>query len=277
MADEAFEGEPLAGLRIAIPETRQLDVLAQMLERRGGETWRCPLVSILDTPDQAAVRAWLERFNAGEMDDLILLTGEGLRRLAAAAEREGCHDDFVAALARVRLITRGPKPVNVLRELGLKNDLTADKATTDGVIATLHEHNLDGRTVGVQLYGEEPNEKLTGFLQQQGANVFRVAPYVYADESNRGQVAALAEGLVRGDLDAIAFTSQAQVKRLMEVAEGIGMQPAVVEAMNRLLVVAVGPIVADRLAQYSIGVDVMPEEAWFMKPMMRALIDRLAA
>lgn len=277
MADEAFEGEPLAGLRIAIPETRQLDVLAQMLERRGGETWRCPLVSILDTPDQAAVRAWLERFNAGEMDDLILLTGEGLRRLAAAAEREGCHDDFVAALARVRLITRGPKPVNVLRELGLKNDLTADKATTDGVIATLHEHNLDGRTVGVQLYGEEPNEKLTGFLQQQGANVFRVAPYVYADESNRGLVAALAEGLVRGDLDAIAFTSQAQVKRLMEVAEGIGMQPAVVEAMNRLLVVAVGPIVADRLAQYSIGVDVMPEEAWFMKPMMRALIDRLAA
>lgn len=277
MADEAVEGEPLAGLRIALPETRQLDVLAQMLERRGAETWRCPLVSILDTPDQAPVRAWLERFNAGAMDDLILLTGEGLRRLSAAAEREGCHDDFVAALGRTRLITRGPKPVNALRELGLKNDLTADEATTDGVMATLREHDLNGRTVGVQLYGEEPNEKLTGFLQQQGASVDTVAPYVYADESNRGQVAELAEGLVRGDLDAIAFTSQAQVKRLMDVAEGIGMQPAVIEALNRLLVVAVGPIVADKLAQYSVGVDVMPEESWFMKPMVRALIDRLAA
>ncbi|MGM0451193.1 MAG: uroporphyrinogen-III synthase [Pseudomonadota bacterium] len=277
MVDEAVEGEPLAGLRIALPETRQLDVLAQMVERRGAETWRCPLVSILDTPDQGPVRAWLERFNAGSMDDLILLTGEGLRRLSAAAEREGCHDDFVAALGRTRLITRGPKPVNALRELGLKNDLTAEKATTDGVMATLREHELDGRTVGVQLYGEEPNKRLTDFLEQKGASVDRVAPYIYADESNRGQVAALAEGLVRGDLDAIAFTSQAQVKRLMEVAEGIGMQPAVIEALNQLLVVAVGPIVADKLAQYSVGVDVMPEESWFMKPMVRALIDRLAA
>ncbi len=277
MADEAVEGQPLAGLRIALPETRQLDVLAQMVERRGAETWRCPLVSILDTPDQAAVRAWLGRFNAGAMDDLILLTGEGLRRLSAAAEREGCHDDFVAALERARLITRGPKPVNALRELGLKNDLTADKATTEGVIATLREHDLSGRTVGVQLYGEEPNETLTGFLEQQGASVDTVAPYVYADESNREQVAALAEGLVRGELDAIAFTSQAQVTRLMDVAEGMGTGAAVVEAMNRILVVAVGPVVADRLAHYSVGVDVMPEESWFMKPMVRALIDRLAA
>ncbi len=104
-----------------------------------------------------------------------------------------------------------------------------------------------------------------------------MAPYVYADESNREQVAALAEGLVRGELDAIAFTSQAQVTRLMDVAEGMGTGAAVVEAMNRILVVAVGPVVADRLAHYSVGVDVMPEESWFMKPMVRALIDRLAA
>lgn len=277
MADEAVEGEPLAGLRIAIPETRQLDVLAQMVERRGAETWRCPLVSILDAPDQAPVRAWLERFNAGRMDDLILLTGEGLRRLAAAAEREGCHEAFVAALERARIITRGPKPVNALRELGLKNDLTASEATTDGVIATLREHDLSGRTLGVQLYGEEPNDKLTGFLQQQGATVDTVAPYVYADESNREQVAALCEGLVRGDLDAIAFTSQPQIKRLMSVADSMGIQDAVAEALNRILVVAVGPVVADRLAQYSVGVDVMPEESWFMKPMVRALIERLTA
>lgn len=277
MTDEVLEGEPLAGLRIAIPETRQLDVLAQMLERRGATTWRCPLVSILDTPDQDSVRAWLARFNAGAMDDLILLTGEGLRRLSAAAERAGCHEAFVEALQRVTKITRGPKPVNALRELSLKNDLTADKATTEGVMATLSGCDLHGHTVGVQLYGEEPNDKLADFLQQQGANVDTVAPYVYADESNREQVAALVEGLVRGDLGAIAFTSQAQVKRLMDVAAANGMKPAVIEALNRFQVVAVGPVVADKLAQYSVGVDVMPEESWFMKPMVRALIDRLSA
>ncbi|MEQ6885759.1 uroporphyrinogen-III synthase [Salicola sp. Rm-C-2C1-2] len=277
MTDEVLEGEPLAGLRIAIPETRQLDVLAQMLERRGATTWRCPLVSILDTPDQDSVRAWLERFNAGAMDDLILLTGEGLRRLSAAAEREGGYEAFVTALQRVTKITRGPKPVNALRELGLKNDLTAHKATTEGVMATLSECDLHGHTVGVQLYGEEPNQKLVDFLRQQGANVDAVAPYVYADESNREQVAALVEGLVHGNLDAIAFTSQAQVKRLMSVAQAMGQQDETVAALRRILLVSVGPVVTDQLADHGIEPDVMPEESWFMKPMVRALIDRLSA
>ncbi|XOZ32576.1 uroporphyrinogen-III synthase [Halomonadaceae bacterium KBTZ08] len=277
MTDDVLEGEPLAGLSIAIPETRQLDVLAQMVERRGAETWRCPLVSILDTPDQQAVRAWLERFNTGGMDDLILLTGEGLRRLAAAAEREGCHAAFVAALENVRKVTRGPKPVNALRELGLKNDLTASEATTEGVIAVLQEQDLGGRSVGVQLYGEEPNHRLQDFLRASGAHVDPVAPYVYADESNREAVARLVEGLTGGNLDAIAFTSQAQVKRLMSVAQGMAQQDEVVQALKRLLVVSVGPVVTDQLAQYGLEPDVMPEESWFMKPMVRALIDRLAA
>lgn len=277
MADDVLEGEPLSGLRIAIPETRQLDVLAQMVERRGAETWRCPLVSILDTPDQQAVRDWLERFNAGAMDDLVLLTGEGLRRLAAVAEREGCYSTFVAALEGVRTITRGPKPVNALRELGLKNDMTASEATTEGVIEALRAQDLGGRTVGVQLYGEEPNHRLQDFLRATGAHVDPVAPYVYADESNREAVASLVTGLTEGKLDAIAFTSQAQVKRLMNVARGMGQEDGVVRALERVLLVSVGPVVTDQLAQYGLEPDVMPEDSWFMKPMVRALIEQLAA
>jgi hypothetical protein len=53
-----------------------------------------------------------------ECDDLILYTGEGVRRLVGFAERAGLRDDFVAALGRVKKITRGPKPVRALREIG---------------------------------------------------------------------------------------------------------------------------------------------------------------
>jgi len=50
----------LIGRRIIVPETRELDVLAQMLERHGAVTIRCPLVAIHHTPDP--VVAWLRRF-----------------------------------------------------------------------------------------------------------------------------------------------------------------------------------------------------------------------
>lgn len=270
-----IESQPLAGLRIAIPETRQLDVLADMLERRGAESWRCPLVSILDTPDEGPVREWLARFNAGDMDDLILLTGEGLRRLTAFAERDGCRDDFVQALSRVRKLTRGPKPNNALRELGLSTDMAANAPTTEGVIDTLTSLDLSGRRVGVQLYGEEPNHKLQSFLQDQGAVADVVAPYVYATESDDGAVQDLIRGLLGGELDAMAFTSQPQVRRLLKVAQAMDVEAELIRALEGITVIAVGPVVAERLQQAGIGVDVMPETSYFMKPMVRALMAKV--
>ncbi|MEE8290886.1 MAG: uroporphyrinogen-III synthase, partial [Candidatus Tectomicrobia bacterium] len=53
---------PLANRTVAIPETRQLDLLAEMLEQRGAVVIRCPLVAILDAPDPEPIEAWLKVF-----------------------------------------------------------------------------------------------------------------------------------------------------------------------------------------------------------------------
>ena len=110
----------LAGRRIIIPETREASIFAGMLRERGAEAVLCPLVAIKDLPDPGPAEACgLTRFVARPPDDLILLTGEGLRRLAALADRIKLRPNFVAALAQPRKIARGPKPVRALRELGL--------------------------------------------------------------------------------------------------------------------------------------------------------------
>lgn len=161
------ETQPLAGCYIALPESRELDLFADMLVTRGASVLRCPLVSIHDAPDQQAIVRWLESFVKEPWDDLILLTGEGLRRLLGTAERAGgsLREDFIAKLAQVRKLTRGPKPGTALRSVGLKSDLVALEPTTDGVIRTLQGENLEGRRVAVQLYGTEPNVPLTDFLR----------------------------------------------------------------------------------------------------------------
>ena len=108
--------ETLQGKRIALAEARELDLLAGMLEREGASVVRCPLVAINDAPDAAPIEAWLGRIIAGKCDDVIFYTGEGMRRLVGFADRAGLKADFIAALKRVRKITRGPKPVKALRE-----------------------------------------------------------------------------------------------------------------------------------------------------------------
>src|SRR5262249_54028314 len=143
---------PLAGRRIALAEGRQLEELAQMLEKEGAVVVRCPLVSILDAPDPVPVVAWLRELAADRFGYVILLTGEGLRRLLGFAERAGMRDAVVAALARTKLVTRGPKPGRALKEIGLAPSKIAGAPTTDGVIETLRGEPLRGQVVGVQLY-----------------------------------------------------------------------------------------------------------------------------
>lgn len=267
--------DKLTGRRIALPETRELDLFADMLERRGAVTLRCPLISILDAPDEKPVLAWLGRCIAGDFDDLILLTGEGLRRLLGFAERAGLRDGFVQSLGRLRKITRGPKPARALRAIGLKPDLAASEPTTDGIIHDLAQMDLKERRFGVQLYGTEPNLKLVEFLGQAGAIVSCVAPYVYADAADDLRVRELIGQLGEGQVDAIAFTSQPQVRRLFEVARAAGQEPLLRQGFERTAVAAVGPVVADVLRETGVRVDLMPADSYFLKPLVNELAAKL--
>ena len=263
-------GAPLAGRTIAIPETRELEVFASMLERRGARVLRCPLVAIRDAPDPHPVLEWCRRFAAGgQFDDLILLTGEGLRRLLGCIERHepALREPFIAELGRVRKITRGPKPARALRELGLKPDIAAGIPTTEGIIASLRPHPLGDRRVGVQLYGAEPNLLLVEFLEAAGARVSTVAPYVYADQADDDAVRGLIERLAAGEIDAIAFTSMQQVARLFSFGEA----NTVKRALAATRVAAVGPVVAEELERHGVSVHVVPAESFFLKPLTTAL------
>ena len=267
----SVETQTLAGKTIAVPETRELDLFAALLERRGAQVLRCPLVAIRDAADPAPVLNFLRRFAAGACDDLILLTGEGLRRLLACLEKHepALLPAFLMQLARVRKITRGPKPARALRELGLKPDIAADIPTTAGIIAVLEPiaASLVGRSCAVQLYGNEPNLPLREFLEGCGAAVITVAPYSYADSADDAAVLALLGTLERGAIDAIAFTSTPQVRRLIAVAGAA----RVAAALKRTHVAAVGPVVAAALEGHGISVQSMPEDSFFLKPMTSAL------
>jgi uroporphyrinogen-III synthase len=256
---------PLEGKTIALAEGRQLEELAGMLEQEGAATIRCPMLSILDAPDPAPVIAWLRELIAGRIALVILMTGEALRRLVGFAEREGLREEVIAALGRTRLLTRGPKPVKALREVGLSPQLVAKTPTTEGVIATLQGEALAGRTVGLTLYGQESNPPLEAFLASAGPAVRKVMPYVYAPAADDDRVRDLLERMAAGTVDVLIFTSSPQVERVWEVAEKRQMQQMLRVGLERTRLAAIGPVVAESLRQRGAQAAICPEQGFQMK------------
>lgn len=255
---------PLSGKTIALAEGRQLEELAALLEKDGASTVRCPMLSILDAPDPAPVLEWLDELIADRFQLLILLTGEGVRRLVALAQRSERRDALVAALGRVPLLTRGPKPGQALKELGLRATQMAASPTTDGVIATLKANPPSGQVVGVQLYSAN-NPPLTDYLASINATVRTVQPYVYAPAADADRVAELIRKAATGTIDAIVFTSSPQIDRLYEVANDRGLVRDLEKAFARMKVASVGPIVSESLRLRGVRVDVQPEQGFQMK------------
>lgn len=268
----------LAGRRIVVPESRELDLFVDMLERQGATALRCPLVTIHDVEDPAPVEAWLRRLAEGAFDDVILFTGEGVRRMMAVAERAGLAASATGGLARARRIVRGPKPVKALRGLGLGADVTAEAPTSEGLMATLARLDLAGRRVGMQTYPGQGTE-LDTFLAARGASVARVLPYRYASHEEDARVADTIDAMAAGSVDLIAFTSRPQVARLRDVAERHGRAAALADAMARTRIAAVGPVVGRAVEEAGWTVAVSPEDSFHLKPLivtMRALFAREA-
>jgi uroporphyrinogen-III synthase len=275
MGTPADRDTALAGRVIAVPEARQLDVLAGLLERRGAGVLRCPLVSIKDSPDTATVVGWLDRLISQPTDFLVFYTGEGIERLLGFAQRADRETAFLAALRRVPKLTRGPKPKRALQRLGLDAELEAPEPTTAGLIAAATALPLPQRRVAIQLYSNDQDRALIETLENRGVAADCVAPYVYTTAAEDEQVARLIGRLEAGEVDAIAFTSKAQVQRLFKLAADRGLTPALRAGLARARVAAVGPVVGAELAAAHVRVDAMPQRSYSMKPLVTSLCELL--
>lgn len=270
-------GERLDGYRILILETREEAQFARLLAEHGADVVQCPMLAIRDAPDAAPVRDWTARFIDAPCGELILTTGEGLRRLLKRAEADGVREAFVAALGRCRTLCRGPKPGRALREIGLMPTLTTETPTTEGIIATIGGLDLAGHRVGVQLYPDKDHSALLGAIAARGAQADPVTPYVYDAKAADNKIIAAIDAMAAGALDALALTSSGQVRRLIEVARARGLEPTLRAALARTEIASVGPVVSDELEAAGLRATIAPAgEAFFIKPLIAAMARALA-
>ena len=266
----------LNGYRILILETREEAQFSRLLAEQGADVVQCPMFAIHDAPDSAPVEAWIRRFIEKPFDDLVLMTGEGLRRLMKVARRINLEQDFIGAIGQARKFVRGPKPGRALREIGLEPQMTTERPTSEGIAEMLARIDLKAHRVGLQLYPDKDHGALIGAITAQGAKVDTVTPYVYDAQAADTNIVTAIDEMAQGHIDAIALTNLGQVRRLIEVARAQGLEARLREGLAKTPIASVGPAVSDELKSHGLRTDIYPaNDAFFMKPLISAMATEL--
>lgn len=261
-----------SGARVALVEGRMSDELAGLVRRHGGEPYAVPAVreSTLDCSEQ--VTALMASLLSDQVEVVIFSTGSGVTTLFQEVDRIGRLPELLVALQRVTTVCRGPKPAAVLRRHGVPVSLIAPEPhTTSELLAVMADLELTGRDVMLVHYGDR-NVALAEALQARACRLAELSLYEWQLPEDTAPLQDLIRDLIAGRLDAIAFTSQVQVRHLFQVAADLGQVDTLAHALNgRTVVAAVGPTCAAALQRLGVTPDVVPEH-----PKMGHLVIALA-
>jgi uroporphyrinogen-III synthase len=268
------------GLRVLALESRREREMATLIRAHGGEARVAPSMREVPLESNTMAAGFAEALVRGEFDLVVLLTGVGTRVLLEVVERtQGSRDAFVAALGRVRVAVRGPKPLAVLRELGLTPWVVAPEPNTWrellAAIDAAIDVSLAGRRVAVQEYGTSNPELLDG-LAARGARVMAVPVYQWALPEDIGPLEDACRALATNQVDVALFTTATQVVHLLQVAERMGAADSVRSALGRVVVASIGPTTSEELRGNGIPVDMEPSHPK-MGLLVREAAERAAA
>jgi len=270
---DSSEKTNLAGLKIVSFESRRAKEIAELVRRYGGEPITAPSMREIPLGENQAALEILPQLEAGQLDLLILMTGVGTRTLNELLLTRYSQAQIGAALRKSRLVTRGPKPVAVLKELGVQPDITVPEPNTWREVLAAIEQTVDlqGKRIALQEYGI-PNPELVAGLQRRGASVETFAFYKWALPEDIGPLRAAIRKISNGEADVALFTNGAQVDHLFQVAIEDGAEEDLRRALKTIVVGSVGPVCTEVLHQFGVEPDIEPEH-----PKMGSLIADVAA
>ena len=263
------------GLRVLSLESRRAIEMAKLIETYGGIAIVAPSMREVPLETNTEAQDFTRKLLSGEFDAAIFLTGVGTRTLTRVAETVCTREEFTAALKKIPIVARGPKPIAALRELGITPAVTAPEPNTWRELLTALDQNasalsLQSKRVAVQEYGAPNPELLTG-LVERGAKVTQVPVYEWAlpedVEPLRNAVAALAGGKI----DVALFTTSIQIIHLLKIAAEMGKEKETVAAFSKILVGSIGPVTSEELRAQGIAADMEPSH-----PKMGFLVNEAA-
>jgi uroporphyrinogen-III synthase len=254
MAPPTFHGR-----RVLALESRRAKEIAALIANLDGTPVIAPALREVPLDSNREALEFAAALMRGEFDVIVFLTGIGVRALVDVVQRVHPRDAFIAALGRVKIAARGPKPVAVLRELQVPVWIVAPEPNTwrelmAAMDARSDESPLEGSRVAVQEYGVS-NPELLEALRERGARVTRVPVYQWALPEDLEPLKQAVTSLTRGEMDVVILTSGVQLAHLCQVASQMGQEKELLKALGGTIIASIGPTTSEEVQRRGLRSD----------------------
>ncbi len=259
-----------AGLRVLSLESRRAKEIEALIRRSEGDAFVAPSVQERAVEGHGEAIRFVERLEAGEFDLVVCMTGAGLAFLRDAISPHMPVERLGAALRRAIIVSRGPKPVPLLRELGVLVKIVVPEPNTWKEIVDAVASRPE-RRIAVQEYGR-PNLEMNRALEALGAHVTPFAIYRWELPDDCEPLREAARRLAERTVDVVLFTSSIQLDHLLEIARGLGIEaPVRLTLQADVAIASVGPVMTAALESQGFPVNIVPAH-----PKMGALVKAAA-
>jgi uroporphyrinogen decarboxylase len=244
---------------VASFESRKAADIERMIARFGGVPFVSPSMREVSVGHNRAAIEFANRLITGGIDVVIFMTGVGTRLLVQQVERHVDRVRFLSAVSDVKSVVRGPKPLAVLKELGITPTIVVPEPNTwRELLATLDEKlPVANLIVGLQEYGVT-NRSLVAGLEARGATVETVHVYDWALPEDCGPLEQNIRRIAAGEIDVAMFTSGNQVLNLLKLANDLGVADELRAGFRNLVVASIGPTTSEMLRNEDLSVDMEP-------------------
>lgn len=269
---------PLTGFRVAVTSARRADELAALLARRGATVTSAAAIEMVPLPDDDELRQRTRALIDEPPDIVIATTGIGFRGWVAAADGWGLATELTGALAKARIVSRGPKATGALRAAGLPEEWSPESESSREVLHYLVEGGIAGTRIAVQLHGAtadwDPFPEFLDELRSAGADVVPIRVYRWHPAPRNGDFDALVADIAAEKFDAVSFTSAPAVASVLMRAREMGIEADVLEALRGgVHAMCVGPVTARPLVR--LGIPTSAPERMRLGALARHITDEL--
>ena len=241
----------IEGKTIAITRSKEdSEEFIQLMSKDNAKPIPLPTIELVSKGEKI-VDEFLDSLKEYNPDYSVFMSSKAVKLLLDSAKKISKKQELQLGIANTIVIAVGPKTKTALENEGIKVAHIPNRFSSVGVGEVFTRLNAVGKKVVVPRSGAS-TPFLKNLLEKIGLDVKEIHLYDVCTFRDTSQWNEFRELFSQNKVDGIVFTSTSSVKAFFEIMSNDYEQKTLLDNLQKIQVVAIGPFTADELKKFNV-------------------------